>query len=78
MYSDSESEDESEDESAEENPIKPSSIEPKPAAKKSEYQMFISKEIAKQRKLHPGLKTSEYMKLAALEWRKYKENKLNY
>jgi len=37
------------------------------------YQNFISTELRRQRKKHPGLNNKEYMKLAAEEWNKYKE-----
>jgi len=36
------------------------------------YQNFISTELKRQRKKHPGLNNKEYMKLAAEEWNKYK------
>jgi len=36
------------------------------------YQKFVAKELRTLRKKHPGLKQTEYMKLAAREWNKYK------
>ena len=39
------------------------------------YQEFMSKEIPNQRKKNPGLQATDYMKLAADEWSKYKELK---
>jgi len=35
--------------------------------------LFIQKELKHQRQKKPGLKNKEYMKLAAIEWNKYKE-----
>ena len=39
---------------------------------KSKYQKFLSNEISRQHKLHPGKDNTEYMKLAAKAWAKYK------
>jgi hypothetical protein len=39
---------------------------------KNKYQLFVSKELKKQRSEKPGLNNREYMCLAAKEWNKYK------
>lgn len=42
--------------------------------KKLSYQQFVTAELKNQRKLHPGLKNTEYMKQAAKAWSSYKKN----
>lgn len=37
------------------------------------YQKFVSRELPKLRKKYPELKQTDYMKLAAKEWNKYKK-----
>jgi hypothetical protein len=44
-----------------------------PVKVKSLYQIFISKELNRQRQKIPGLENKEYMKLATNEWNKYKK-----
>ena len=52
--------------------VKPMSMTPtqKP---KSDYQLFISEEIKRQRILHPNLQNKEYMSLAAMAWNEFKK-----
>ena len=46
----------------------PNAEKPRPA-----YQLFIQKELHRQREKQPGLANHQYMKLAAEEWTKYKK-----
>ena len=55
---------------SEEEPSYPKSKTPR---KTTTYLLFAKKEIPRQIKLHPGLKSKDYIKLCAKEWRKYKE-----
>ena len=43
------------------------------ALPKTAFQGFISEEIQRQREKKPGLQNSDYMRLAAKAWNKYKE-----
>ncbi len=70
-YEDSD-EDSYEDQNKEPIKRKPAPIKHKPAAKKTNWQNFISMEIKRQRKLNPDLDNKTYVTLAAAEWKKYK------